>query len=58
MSFKRLACLFLAFAAPVLADPAKPYNILMIAVDDLNDWVGAFGGNPQAKNERCASNHR
>jgi arylsulfatase A-like enzyme len=29
--------------------PAKPYNILMIAVDDLNDWVGAFGGNPQAK---------
>lgn len=29
--------------------PTKPYNILMIAVDDLNDWVGAFGGNPQAK---------
>ena len=24
----------------------KP-NILLIAVDDLNDWVGAFGGNPQ-----------
>jgi arylsulfatase A-like enzyme len=22
-------------------------NILMIAVDDLNDWVGVFGGNPQ-----------
>jgi len=21
----------------------------MIAVDDLNDWVGAFGGNPQTK---------
>lgn len=28
---------------------AKPYNILMIAVDDMNDWVGAFGGHPQAK---------
>ncbi len=24
----------------------KP-NILLIAIDDLNDWVGAFGGNPQ-----------
>lgn len=22
----------------------KPYNILMIAVDDLNNWVGAWGG--------------
>lgn len=31
------------------SQPAKPYNILMIAVDDLNDWVGAFGGNPHAK---------
>jgi len=26
--------------------PDKP-NIIMIAVDDLNDWIGAFGGNPQ-----------
>jgi arylsulfatase A-like enzyme len=43
------AFIFLAFASPALAEPAKPYNILMIAVDDLNDWVGAFGGNPQAK---------
>jgi len=24
----------------------KP-NVLLIMVDDLNDWVGAFGGNPQ-----------
>jgi arylsulfatase A-like enzyme len=22
-------------------------NVLFIAIDDLNDWVGAFGGNPQ-----------
>ena len=25
-----------------------PENILFIAVDDLNDWVGALGGHPQA----------
>ena len=22
-------------------------NIVMIVVDDLNDWIGPFGGNPQ-----------
>ena len=27
---------------------AQQKNVLLIAVDDLNDWVGAFGGNPQA----------
>lgn len=27
----------------------KPCNVLFIAVDDLNDWVGIFGGNPQVK---------
>ena len=26
----------------------KP-NILFIAIDDLNDWTGVLGGNPQAK---------
>ena len=28
---------------------ADPPNVLMICVDDLNDWVGCLGGHPQAK---------
>lgn len=26
----------------------QSYNVLFIAVDDLNDWVGCLGGHPQA----------
>ena len=45
-----LAALLLA-ALPVLhADaPANQPNVLFIAVDDLNDWVGCLGGHPQTK---------
>ena len=32
-----------------LASAKEPMNVLFIAVDDLNDWVGVFGGHPQAK---------
>ncbi len=35
-----------AVSAPA---PHAPYNVLFIAIDDLNDWVGAFGGSPQAR---------
>lgn len=38
-------CLFIgvtAFAAP-------PPNVLFIAMDDLNDWIGCLGGHPQTK---------
>lgn len=28
---------------------AKPPNVLFIAIDDLNDWVGFLGGHPQAR---------
>lgn len=30
------------------ADLERP-NVLFIAIDDLNDWVGVFGGHPQVK---------
>ena len=28
--------------------PQRP-NVLFIAIDDLNDWVGCLGGHPQAR---------
>ncbi len=30
-------------------EPDTRPNIVMISVDDLNDWIGAFGGHPQIK---------
>ena len=35
-------------ATPAPASP-PPLNVLFIAIDDLNDWVGCLGGHPQAK---------
>ena len=43
----RILVLLLALAA-VLPAADKP-NVLFIAVDDLNDWIGALGGHPQAR---------
>jgi len=40
-----LAAILLVAAA---AEAGKP-NILLIAIDDLNDWIGCLGGHPQAK---------
>lgn len=52
MAMKRFIPLFslLLLDAPAIAAdaPAKP-NVLFIAVDDLRDWVGYLGRNPQAK---------
>ncbi len=43
---KTLILLALSAALAVAAD--KP-NVLFIAVDDLNDWIGPLGGHPQAR---------
>ncbi len=44
--FARLA--FLLLTPALLTAGGRP-NVLFIAVDDLNDWVGVLGGHPQAK---------
>src|SRR5512144_2333632 len=45
-----LVTAILAMAANTFSAVApKSYNVLLIAVDDLNDWVGAFGGSAQAR---------
>ena len=31
------------------AESAQRPNVLLIAIDDLNDWVGCLGGHPQAR---------
>jgi arylsulfatase A-like enzyme len=37
-----------AGAASSVSEAERP-NVLMIAIDDLNDWVGCLGGHPQAR---------
>ena len=57
MGIVRWICsaLLLAAAGRLQADAAEPANVahrrpnvLMICVDDLNDWVGCLGGHPDA----------
>lgn len=43
-----LVCALLCVGHLAAQSPTKP-NVLMIAIDDLNDWVGFMGGHPQAK---------
>ncbi len=43
-----IAALLLLPGGVSFAAEKKP-NVLFIAIDDLNDWVGAFGGHPLAK---------
>lgn len=43
-----LLALFLSVAAVQAAAGSKP-NVLFIAIDDQNDWIGTLGGHPLAK---------
>jgi arylsulfatase A-like enzyme len=39
--------LVISGSANAQAQETEKPNVLFIAIDDLNDWAGAFGGNPQ-----------
>lgn len=39
-------------------DPKKPANILMIALDDMNDWVGFLGKGPPVFNQKMGLSNR
>lgn len=39
----------LVLVYPSPATQAEKPNVLFLAIDDLNDWIGALGGHPQAK---------
>jgi choline-sulfatase len=43
-----ILALFSFLAIPAFALDAKP-NVLFIAIDDQNDWIGYLGGHPMAK---------
>ena len=47
MFLKHIFLSLLIIACSTSLRAAKP-NVLFIAIDDLNDWIGALGGHPQA----------
>jgi arylsulfatase A-like enzyme len=44
-----IAVLLVGSSACADEQPAARPNVLFIAIDDLNDWVGCLGGHPQVK---------
>ena len=47
--FFSTAAFMVLFSGKLQAEKTtSPQNILFIAIDDLNDWVGVLGGHPQA----------
>ena len=49
MKIAKLACGLLLAAMPAMLTAAARPNVLMIAVDDWNSWIGALGGHPQVR---------
>jgi arylsulfatase A-like enzyme len=52
LALRSLVLISLSVASVTLhadEESRAPYNVLFIAIDDMNDWVGAFGGAPQAQ---------
>ncbi|HBD35704.1 MAG TPA: iduronate-2-sulfatase, partial [Cupriavidus sp.] len=52
ISMKRihlLALAFLCLSGGQASQAADRPNVLMIIVDDMNDWVGCLGGHPDVK---------
>ncbi len=48
--FLLLSSLLILFSClPALSAASPRPNVLMIIVDDMNDWVGCLGGHPQVK---------
>ena len=45
----RSLLLLVGFASSVPAYADDQYDVLFIAIDDMNSWVGAMGGHPQTK---------
>ena len=46
---KKASCLLLLFASLSLAAQTERPNVLFIAVDDLNNWVGFLDNHPGVK---------
>ena len=46
---KLLLTLFLPLLVLSLAEADDRPNVLLISIDDLNDWTGGLGGHPQAR---------
>tara|TARA_B110000093_G_scaffold115734_1_gene124003 strand:- start:1471 stop:2916 length:1446 start_codon:yes stop_codon:yes gene_type:complete len=53
MNSKRItllaSALLACFCLNANAQEKAPANVLLIAIDDLNDWIGCMGGHPQAQ---------